>query len=328
MVETVEPTTPTETGSRLTRTDLLLFLMTVIWGSNFTFIKYSLEDLEPLAFNGLRMAFAAVLVAVAARIAGYDFKVQKGDWWKLFAIGLLANTCYQATFIIGMARTRAGNAALIVSTTPLFTAVYGRIRGHEHFTRKGVLGLLLACVGIALIVIAGNKEVSLGETLPGDLLLLVATICWSLHTVGSKSLIQRYGSTKATALMMLTGTPVLLLICLPALFSQDWPRVRAVAWSGLIFSSVFAIAVAYVIWNYGVRKQGSTRTAAFGYITPVIAMLVAWIVLNEVPTAGQVVGAGVIIFGLYLTRAGTIVTSDRVVAPQEGSNPAMPAASG
>lgn len=288
----------------MSSTDLLLLLMALIWGSNFTAIKYSLEDLQPMAFNGLRMSAATLLVALAARISGKDFRVLGADLWKLTGLGLLANTCYQSLFIIGMSHTRAGNAALILSTTPLFTALYGRLRKHEHFTAAGIWGLLLAFAGIVLIVFSGHEGLSLGETVLGDALLLGATICWSLYTVGSKRMVHVYGSTKATALMMITGTPALFLICLPTLIRQNWSAVRPVAWAGVIFSALFAIALAYVIWNHGVRKLGSTRTAVFGYITPVVAMIVAWPTLGEVPTFGQVAGAVVIITGLYLVRGG------------------------
>ncbi|HMG33624.1 MAG TPA: EamA family transporter [Blastocatellia bacterium] len=290
-------------------TDFLLLLMSLIWGSNFTAIKYSLEDLQPLAFNGLRMVIATVMVVIATRMTGKDLRIDPVDRWRMFGLGLLANACYQSLFIIGMAHTRAGNAALIVSTTPLFTALYGRLRGRERFTKRGIFGLLLSFGGLVLIVFAGRDEVSVGDTLIGDTLLIGSTICWSLYTVGSKRIVHVYGSTKSTAVMMLSGTPVLLLLCTPALISQRWSSVRTVAWGGLMFSAIFSIALAYVIWNYGVRKLGATHTAVFGYITPVVAMLVAWPALGEIPTVGQVVGAAIILVGLYLARSGVITLS-------------------
>ena len=86
-------------------TDLLLLWMTVIWGSNFTAIKYSLEDLLPLSFNALRFTLAsAVLLVIVLRSRG-GFKISPGDGKKLFALGLLGNTFYQTLFITGMAQT-------------------------------------------------------------------------------------------------------------------------------------------------------------------------------------------------------------------------------
>ncbi|HEY3138275.1 MAG TPA: DMT family transporter, partial [Blastocatellia bacterium] len=183
-------------------TDLLLLWMTVIWGSNFTAIKYSLEDLLPLSFNALRFTLASAVLFVIVLRSRDGFKISPGDGKKLFALGLLGNTFYQTLFITGMAHTRAGNAALILATTPLFTAILGRIRKHEYFTTRGVIGLLLAFAGIVMIVIGGRGELSLGETILGDCLLLATTVCWSLYTVGSKKFVHVYGSMKTTTIMM------------------------------------------------------------------------------------------------------------------------------
>ena len=293
-------------ASGITSTDLLLLLMALIWGSNFTVIKYSLEDLLPLSFNALRFTLASMVMLIVGQLRRYSFKLAPGDGRRLFLLGLLGNTCYQTLFITGMAHTRAGNAALILATTPMFTAILGRIRNHEYFTGGGVTGLVLAFAGIVIIVVSGRGEVSLGETVLGDSLLLASTVCWSVYTVGSKQLMHTYGPMKATTIMMTSGTPFLLLICAPALLRQDWSRVRPVAWAGLVYSGLFAIALAYLIWSYGVRKIGSTRTAIYSNITPVVALLVAWPALGESPTLGQLAGAAVIFSGVYLVRHGMI----------------------
>ena len=117
---------------------------------------------------------------------------------------------------------------------------------------------------------------------------------------------------KTTTVMMTSGTPFLLLVCTPSLLRQDWSRVRPIAWAGVVYSGLFAIALAYIIWNHGVRKIGSTRTAIYSNITPIVAILVAWLALGEAPTIGQVAGAIVIFAGIYLVRHGMIA-----IAPEE-----------
>jgi drug/metabolite transporter (DMT)-like permease len=308
---TPEPVAATD-EARFTATDVWLLLMTVIWGSNFTAIKYSLEDFLPLTFNGLRFAIASAVMLLVTWASGSRLRVAGGDGWRLFGLGLLANTFYQSLFILGMAHTRAGNAALILATAPFFTAAFSRLRKEEYFRGRGISGLLLAFAGIALIILSGEKELALRETLLGDALLVGATVCWSLYTVGSKGLIHRYGPVKTTAIMMASGTPVLLVICAPSLVAQDWSHVRPIAWGGLAYSALFAIALAYIIWNQGVSKIGSTRTAIYSNITPIVAVLVAWPLLGEAPTMGQVAGAVVIFIGLYLVRHGMTT-----VAPAE-----------
>src|SRR6266850_2609048 len=89
------------TQSSFGSTDLLLLLMTVIWGSNFTAIKYSLEDLLPLSFNALRFTIASLAMLVVALMSRDTFKLAPGDGRRLFALGLLGNTVYQTLFITG-----------------------------------------------------------------------------------------------------------------------------------------------------------------------------------------------------------------------------------
>ncbi|HVF90211.1 MAG TPA: EamA family transporter [Blastocatellia bacterium] len=314
------PTQGTEAGRLSTAfgaTDLLLLLMTLIWGSNFIAIKYSLVDLRPLAFNGLRFTIASITLLIATLAIGENLKVPRADAWRLLGLGILANAIYQSLFITGLAHTRTGNAALILSTTPLFTAVISRLRRQEYFTTRGVTGLLLAFAGIVLIILSGRSAVGFGTTIYGDCLLIVSTLCWSLYTVGAKPMVNKHGAMKATTLMMLTGTPVFLLVCARALISQDWAMIRPVAWAGLIYSALLAIALAHFIWNYGVRKIGSTRTALYSNITPIIAMLIAWPALGEVPAVGQLLGAVIIFVGLYFVRSGMYAVQPEIARVEE-----------
>ena len=284
--------------------DLLLLLMTLIWGINYTVLKRSLADFQPLAFNSLRFVVASGLTIVFTVLTGRNFKLERGDLPRVWLLGLLANTVYQSIFIIGVAHTSAGNAALILATTPLFTALIGRLRGDEHFTGAGVLGLLLAFAGMAAIILSGPKGGSLGDDLLGDSLMVACTICWSVYSSFTKGYVHKYGALKTTTIMMMTGTPVLLLVSSGSLATQNWHVIRPSTWAGLFFSGAFAIGLAYIIWNNGVHKIGSTRTALYSNITPIIALIVAWVVLSEVPTWGQLGGAAIIFIAIYLVRNG------------------------
>ncbi|HEX5734348.1 MAG TPA: EamA family transporter [Blastocatellia bacterium] len=306
-----------EADNRFGAIDLLLLLMTVIWGANFSAIKYSLEDMLPLSFNGLRFALASLTLLTIALASGINLRVSRGDGWRLFGLGLLANAVYQSIFITGMAHTRTGNAALIVATAPLFIAVISRIRKQEYFTRRGLAGLMLALAGIVMVILSGQTVVQFGETIVGDCLLVASTICWSLYTIWAKRLVNLYGAMKATTIMMIMGTPVFLVICAPSLIKQDWTRVRTESWAGVVYSALFAIALAHFIWNYAVRKIGSTRTAIYSNVTPVTAMIIAWVALGERPTVGQIVGAAVIFLGLYLVRGGMRAVAEREEVEEE-----------
>jgi drug/metabolite transporter (DMT)-like permease len=69
-----------------------------------------------------------------------------------------------------------------------------------------------------------------------------------------------------------------------------------------VFSGAFSLALAYILWYYGIRHLGSSRTAVYSNTVPVVALLVAWLTLGEVPTLVQVAGTVMIIGGIGLAR--------------------------
>ena len=160
---------------RATRgTDLVLLLMVLIWAVNFSVIKSALAQLPPLAFNALRYPLAALVVLIALRRQGPLPLPRPEHRARIVVLGLLANLVYQLFFIFGMARTRAGNASLLLAGTPVMTALFSAWAGHERLGPRVWLGVGGAVVGMALIVASGGGEMGFGgETLAGDLIMVV-----------------------------------------------------------------------------------------------------------------------------------------------------------
>ncbi|MBI4542254.1 MAG: DMT family transporter [Gemmatimonadetes bacterium] len=284
-----------------TRTDALLALMVLLWGVNFIVVKAALGVFAPLSFNAVRFSIAAIAVVAVAWVSG-SRRPAAALLPRLAALGILGNTCYQLAFIEGIARTRAGNAALLMAAVPVQTAVIGHFRGHERLRGRDVAGLALSCAGVAAIVLGSGREVGFGATVTGDLLVFAATVCWSLYTIGTKPLADALGSIAATAWTMAIGAVPLVLVAVPAVLAQEWRAVTPAAWGAVVFSSLGALVVGYLIWYHGVRRLGASRTAFFSNFTPVVALLAAWALLGEVPTLWQGLGAAGIFGGIGLTR--------------------------
>lgn len=291
--------------------------MTLVWGANFSLIKVLFNDFLPLTFSGLRFSVASIAIAAIVYGSGRDLNIRREHVGQLFVLALTANTFYQVLFIIGASLTRAGNAALILATTPLFTAFWGWIRKQERLKRRGLVGLFLALAGISLIVFGSSKADATAGSLAGNALVLAATIFWSIYSVWSKEFLHEYGSTKTTAITMIMGTGPLLLICVPSFIHQPWAAVSASAWLGLLGSALFSIVLAYIIWNYGVSRIGSTKTAIYGNLTPVIAMLIAWPALGEIPAVLQMVGAAIVFLSIHLVRQGIVAVAPESVIEEE-----------
>ena len=286
---------------RLTTTDVLLLLMSLIWAINVIVVKAAFAVFTPLEFNAFRFAIGGVVMAIVARQLGRRTP-DRADWWRLAALGVLGNTVYQVAFIHGLALTRAGNASLIMGTGPIYTALFSHLRGHERLRGRDIAGILASTTGLASVVLGSGKEVGFGAGLSGDLLVLFATVCWSANTVGSKPLVDRYGAVTAAGWTMAFGAVPIVLIGLPSVLRSDIAAVPLAGWGAVVYASVFALVLAFLFWYRGVEKLGSTRTATYSNFQPVIVLLIAWPLLHETPTLGQILGAGGIFTGIYLTR--------------------------
>jgi drug/metabolite transporter (DMT)-like permease len=101
---------------------------------------------------------------------------------------------------------------------------------------------------------------------------------------------------------MLGGAIVSLAAALPLMGGVKWTALSPGLYGALAYSTVGAMVVAYLFWYYGVKVLGPTRTSMYGNLQPVMAMLVAWLALHEMPTGWQVTGAVLTTSGLVLAR--------------------------
>ena len=289
----------------LTGTDGLLMLMTLIWGVNYIVIKAIFAQLSPLAFNMVRFPVAVAAVAAVAW-ALKAHRPPRRAIPRLAVIGTVGNTCYQLCYIEGMARTRAGNAALIMAAVPVLVAVFSHLLGHERLRWRDVAGLALSAAGLTVLILGSGEDVRFGgnaTAVAGDLLMLLSVVFWTAYTIGAKPLVDELGPTVTTAWTMGLGAIPLLLLCIPSALAQPWHRVTPAAWVGtIVFSSLGSLVLAYLIWYRGVARLGSTRTAFYSNLTPVVTLLTAWPLLGEVPTRWQLAGAAGIFGALGLIR--------------------------
>lgn len=300
--DSLVPGRPTSSsGPGVWLTDASLFLMALIWGVNFVVVKFATGVLPPLAFNAVRVSLAALVLMIIAALRPAPWPDRR-QTLALLGLGVLGNGLYQVLFINGVARTRAGDAALLIAATPAFIALIGRARGVERVGRRGWIGILLSIVGIGLVSGAAAFTQTRGA-LTGDLLILGGALCWALYTVLLKPRMHAVDGIKLSALTMVGGAVTLDLLSWRAVAATPWSSAPAAAYGAMLFSGIGALVIAYLFWYRGVRVLGPTRTAMYSNLQPIFAVLVAWAVLREVPTAWQGVGAASIMSGLVLARS-------------------------
>lgn len=278
--------------------------MVVIWGSNFAVVKAALEDFPALPFNALRLVVSTALFLAAityqARRASDPPRITAADWRQLIFLGLLGQLLYQWCFVAGVARTSVGNAALIFGCTPVAVALFASLAGHERIPRMRWVGAGLSLAGIYAVV--GHRATWTTEGLIGDAIIVVAMLCWSLYSVAAQPLLRRHSALTVTGWSMAIGTTCYVAIALPSSVSTDWSLISVRSWWLMIGSSVLSLAFAYMIWYTAVQRIGSSRTAMYSNLTPIVAMIVGFLWLGEPITRGQVVGTAAILAGVFVTR--------------------------
>lgn len=286
-------------------TDLWLVGLAAIWGINFSIVKVVLEQVPPLAFNALRFPLACAALGLLVWLRHERVLPDRRDLGRILLLGGVGNVLYQVAFIIGIDWTYAGNASLLLSTTPVWTVMLSAAAGHEYPSRSVVFGVTGTLIGMMFVVAGGGEQLSLGsDTLRGDLLMIVASVLWSVYTVLGAAPVVRYGALRMTTWTLWVGTPILVIMGIPSLGATDLTGVTLGAWLGVVYAGLFAIALAYVLWYHGVERLGNSRTAVYSNLVPVWALITAWVWLGERPSGLQLVGAVCILLGLSVARVG------------------------
>lgn len=290
---------------RVGKTDLYMLLAVVLWAVNFSFIKIALREFSPLAFNGIRMIIASLTLGTILLITREGLSIPKGDVWKLALLGLTGNTIFQLLFIHGIDLTTASNSSIIMAMGPVFISLLSVILKHEKIYLAAWFGILISFVGFYMVISSrsGALQIS-GQTLRGDFLIFSANLFWAFYTVFGKPMLEKISPLKLTSLAMMFGTVFFVPFCARDLAALTVQTVSGKAWILLVYSSIFALVICYVVWYSSVRSVGSSKTAIYGNLVPIFAVGFAYFFLSERITLFQAGGAVIIFIGVYLTRAG------------------------
>lgn len=279
--------------------------MAVIWGVNYSVMKAGLQEMPALAFSGLRILVAALtLVVIATLVRDVQWPAVR-DRWHLIALGVLGNGLYQLFFVFGLARTRAGVAALITAAGPAWIAIISRLLGRERISRRGWIGILLQLLGAAAVVGSTQGFGGDGQILLGAILIACGSITWGVFSVLLQPYTQRAHPLHLSAITMTSGTVVLMAVAWPELQALEWATIGIPQWGAILYAGVGSLVIAYLLFYRGVRVLGPTRTAMYGNLQPIIALSVAWATLGERPTIWQLIGTACIMGGLLVSRTSS-----------------------
>jgi len=288
----------------------LAFITVAIWGSTFVFTKMLLlNGLSPAQIFTLRFIVAYVLLLTfEVSTRWHSFRLFSTSWrdeLTMVLLGISGGSIYFLTENAAMLYTTATNTSLIVCSCPLFAMLLVALayRQTERFTRVQVVGSLLACMGMAVVVLNGHFVLHLSPL--GDMLAFGACLCWAVYSLLMKSVTNRYSTFFITRKVFFYGLVTILpyYLIFPDFPSFDVILSPVVLWN-LLFLSVIASMACFLVWNWVIHQLGAVIATNWVYFNPITTILFAWWLLHEHITLWFLLGSLLIIVGMILSDTG------------------------
>jgi len=280
---------------------LLLGLLTVlIWGSTFAAISFSLQG----GFSAghlllFRFVVASIIFVIIALIPSQKFRLpDKQDIWKIALLGVIGISGYHICATFGQLTISAGTSGMLIGSGPIFTTIFAILILKERLSIAGWIGLAFGFVGISLIAF-GSGDTAFGVA-PGVFLTILAAIATSIFFVYQKPLFKKYTAIELTAYFTWVGT-IPLLIFAPG-FLHTVQTISLEVTATAIYMGIFPTAIAYLTWAYALSQSKASSISSILYLEPVIAIIVAWIWLSELPKSISIIGGIIAISSVLLVN--------------------------
>jgi drug/metabolite transporter (DMT)-like permease len=285
---------------RATLVEASLLLAVLFLGTNPVAVKVAVAEFPPVPFVAMRFTLAGLLLlALVAFFEPGDRRPGRRDLLSLAGVGLVGVGANNVAFTLGVSMTTASETALIYAAVPIWGILLGLALGLERPTPWGILGVCLAFLGVAVVVYGGLTG---STSLLGNLLVVVATVCWGSYAVLSLPLLRRYSPLVVASYTMLFGGLGALPLALPGFLDAGWAGVSGRAWEALAYSTLLVAAFGFWAWQRGVSQVGANRVLIYQYLITLVGVAAGVLLLGESLTANKVLGGAVILLGVYLAR--------------------------
>jgi drug/metabolite transporter (DMT)-like permease len=281
-----------------------LVVVYLVWGSTYLAIRVGVRDIPPALLAGLRYVVAgAILYPVAARTGGAQTRAgdRPGRWQWLGSalIGLLLLVCGNGAVTLAEKSLASGLAAVLVATVPLWMVVFALPLQRQRVSMRAAAGLLLGLAGVAVLLGGGSASGHLG----GVLIVLGAAAAWGFGSVLSGRLRLPRRVLLATAMEMLAGGVILMIVAVASgEFGQaHWGRVQPTSWLALAWLVLPGSILAFTAYGYALARLPLSTVATYAYVNPVVAVALGVLLLHERLTLREALGAVLVVGSVAMT---------------------------
>lgn len=282
---------------------LALIITNIIWGGASPIFKFALQNIPPFTLAFIRFFFAG-LIFLPLAIKNFQ-KISFRRWLEVFLVGFFGIFINIAFFFLGLKKTESINVPIIASSGPVFLYIFSILFLKEKPRFKVFFGMMTALLGVLIIVLSPvffeNKNFVFGE-IEGNFFIVLATMGTVFSTIIGKDLLKKVNPYFVSAFSFLTSSILFLVFVPQELKNWNFNDINLNGWVGVIYGVFFSSALAYFLYYYGISKLQAQEVGIFTYIDPIVAVVIAYFLLGEIPNFWYVLGSIFVFGGIYIAE--------------------------
>ena len=288
-----------------------LLIVVVIWGFGWPAGRVIAQDIAPFAASWIRYVIAAGLFLVYLRMSTQWMVPTRAEWKRIAWIGFFSTCLYQAFFMVGMKYTAAGDASLMITFNPFFTALLAIVFLKEAMHWRLGVGIALGLAGVTVLFLySPNIDIPFYERALGDVLIAGAAFAWACNTIQMKIAMTEPTSDSnrcLSPLQLTVWSSVIGLAMLTPVMAVETlmvgiPEPSYNGWVAMVFLAVFSTVVSYVWFADGILTIGAGKSALYVYLVPIFGILSGYLLLDEKLGASLFVAFILIVGGVALAQ--------------------------
>ena len=290
---------------------LKLLFVAIVWGFSWSAGRILAQDIAPISGAWMRYVIALACFFIYLKMTDNWRTPTKMEWKRIIIIGFFSTFVYQALFMYGMKFTAAGDASLMITFNPIFTALLAVPFLDEKMNWRLATGLVCGLIGvIVLFLYSPNVDIPFDTRLKGDLMIAGAALAWATTSILQKKAMTSPAIDSQTPLSPLHLTVWASLIGL--LFLTPWaayesylygmPQPSGAGWLSILFLAILSTVFSYVWFADGIVTIGAGKTALYVYLVPPFGIISGWFILDEKLGWSLLASFSLILIGVVLAQ--------------------------
>lgn len=270
----------------------MLVLLTLMWGTNWPMMKFSLRELTPLWFRAFTMSGGALALALYFAGRGQDLRLPRSEWMRILWLALPNIIGWHFFSILGLQELASGRASILGFTMPVWTVLIGVLLGVERLGPRVLISLVAAIAAVGLLSFHELSRLA-GRPL-GVAWMQLAALGWAAGTVMMRRTRSALPTEVVTVWMLVIGSA---FFWLAAALAEPWPdvsRFSAAMWGSLLWGVLLNYGYAQVLWFNLARSLPPSASAFSIMAVPLVGIATATAIVGEVPTLTDALAAACI----------------------------------